>query len=51
MDRDGVAGASYLPVTIKFDNATKLLHPVVNYGKKWIDICSTKDKACLLETK
>jgi hypothetical protein len=48
--RNGVIGAKYLPVTIKFDHKTKTLQPTLSNGTQWIDVCSTKDEECLRQT-
>ena len=44
-------GAKYLPVTIKLDHKTKTLQPTLGNGTHWIDVCSTKDEACLRQAK
>ncbi|CAH3017436.1 unnamed protein product [Porites evermanni] len=44
--RNGVLGASYLPVKIVFDPKTKRLHPKPTKDAKWIRVCGKKDKQC-----
>ncbi|CAB3991400.1 Hypothetical predicted protein, partial [Paramuricea clavata] len=48
--RNGVIGAKYLPVTIKFDHKTKTLQPTLSNDTQWIDVCSTRDEECLRQT-
>ena len=48
--RNGVIGAKYLPVAVKFDHKTKTLQPTLSNGTHWIDVCSKKDEACLRQT-
>ncbi|XP_046854390.1 capsule biosynthesis protein CapA-like [Xenia sp. Carnegie-2017] len=45
--RNGVIAADYLPVEIKFDREKKLLHPTLSNGRRWIEVCSKDDNACL----
>ena len=44
--RNGVLGASYLPVKIVFHPKTKRLHPKPTKDAKWIRVCGKKDKQC-----
>ncbi|XP_046854389.1 uncharacterized protein LOC124447480 isoform X2 [Xenia sp. Carnegie-2017] len=49
--RNGVIAADYLPVEIKFDREKKLLHPTLSNGRRWIEVCSKDDNACLPSDK
>ncbi|XP_067021789.1 capsule biosynthesis protein CapA-like isoform X1 [Acropora muricata] len=46
VSRNRLLEAEYLPVEIKFDFKSKLLHPKPSEGSEWIQVCGKKDKQC-----
>ena len=44
--RNGVLGAEYLPLRIKFDKETKRIYPEPLKNDKWITVCGKEDTQC-----